>query len=162
MKRRASLAAVLILTLAFMGESGCRNQQTTLALLTQTLGNAVASLAQISGNTELADTLKKHTEIAVGIIKGWRPGMSPDEAIRAINQIIDDIKLFPAIGPYRPLITLALGTAASIIELLSRGGPERPHTDVRLTKPPHDSREFRRDWDAIRAGGPGMEKAPIL
>lgn len=152
--------AVLLLCLSLVG--GCP-QRDSLAVLTETLGNAVAALVAAAGNTELAEKLRHDTGLAVGLIQDLKPGASPAEAIRAVNALIDDLKSFPASDRFKPLVTFALGTAAAIIEALSKTGPgEPPHTDVRLTAPPHDAREFRQSWDAIRAGSPGLEAAPIL
>lgn len=158
--RRKFALAILFFALVAMG--GCPKQ--TLANLTATLGNAVAVLAQVQGNTALAQQLREHTNTAVAIIQNWKEGQSAADAIRALNRIIDDLKLFPAVDRFKPLITFTLGTIANIIDLLNRGGTggEKPHTDVRITKPPENATEFKHDWDAIRAGSPNMEQAPIL
>lgn len=137
--------------------------QDRLALLTSTLGNAVSTLAAAVGHTEWANKLRHDTDIVVGSIRAWREGQSAAQIIHQLNELIRDIKLLDALENFRPLITFALGTAASIIEFFAaKGGGEQPDTTVRLTKPPLDAHQFRVDWDSIRAGSPNMQQAPVL
>lgn len=175
MNRRHEARAILAFTLilALMPQS-CESKRAYLSALVETFGNAMSQLATISGAGELADRIRNHTQTAVSIIRGWHPGDSAADAIRAINRVIDDINIFPNPERWKPLITLALGTAASIIEELSRatsptadnanaaystGGP---HTNVRIVHPPRNAKEFRVDWDSIRAGSTDLREAPVL
>lgn len=128
-------------------------QQATVAALVSTLGGAVASLVSLSGNTDLANSLRHDTQLASELILGWKPGSNAADAIRALNKVIDDIQSLQLPEKYKPFITLALGTAATIIDLLSSRGGDTAHTAVRIVDPPHSSKEFRRDWDAIRDSG---------
>lgn len=155
---RREAAWLFAATIPLMGFKSCERQN-TLALLTETLGNAVASLAQIAGNDQLANQLRQHTQTAVSLLRGWTPGMPPADIIRALNRIIEDLKLFPADSKYAALITFVLGTIASIIEQLHGASPA---TNVRITAPPKDAEDFKHYWDAIRAGSPDMHDAPIL
>lgn len=162
MTRRVALCATV--ALALTGIAGCPKKD-TLARLVATLGNAVAQLATLTGNTQLADRIRHDVALATAALQNWQPGMPAADAIRALNQLIDSLKLFPPNDPFRPLITLALGTAAAIIDFINMHTStpgERPHTDIKLTDPPKNEEEFKKTWDAIRAGSPGMEKAPVL
>lgn len=163
MTRRDAVALIALSSSALAFRS-CSERQESLAALTATLGRAVALLATLQGDKELAERLRQHTELAVQAINNWKPGMPAADAIRAINQLIDDLKLFPADSKYKALIVLALGTAANIIDRLnSQGaGGEKPHTDVHLTDPPQNDQQFKAHWDAIRASSVGMEQVPIL
>lgn len=161
MTRRAALLAAALLSLTSV--AGCPSKD-TLAVLIATLGNAVAQIAVLTGHQEIADRLRHDTEIAATALKSWQPGMNGAEAIRAVNRVIDDLKLFPLNDKYRALIALALGTAAAIIDFINAhgGNGDKPHTDVKLTDPPKNTEEFKRTWDAIRAGSVGLEQAPVL
>lgn len=164
MNRREVICLTALASTALGFRSCNPEQQNTLALLTQVLGNAVADLIQIAGNPTLAATLREHTNTAVTLLRAWTPGQSVIDIIRALNRIIDDLSLFPALDKFQPLITLVLGTVAAIIEELQRIGNagDAPHTKIRITAPPKTSDEFKHDWDAIRAGSPNMHDAPIL
>lgn len=142
--------------------NGCN--QTQLVTLTQTLGHSVAMIADLQGQPEVAAKLRSDTEVITAAIKGWKPGMPSSDIIHKINGLIRDLNLLPINDNYRPFILFALGTAAHIIEILSQGNPNapRPETQVRLTKPPENEKEYKVNWDAIRASTPGVEKAPVL
>lgn len=140
------------------------SQQATIAALVATLGGAVAMLVSLSGNSELGEKLRHDTQLASELISGWKPGASAADAIRALNKVIDDIQSLPVPEKYKPFITLALGTAASIIDILSSRGGEAAHTKVRIAEPPHSSKEFKKDWDALRDSGlsSDMQQVPEL
>lgn len=165
MMNRRTLIALLGAVPIFVGFRSCSEQQNALAQLTQTLGNAVASLVQVMGDTTAAERLRDHTAKAVALISAWQVGMSPRDVIHALNQLIDDLTSINVIERYRPLVVFVLGTIAAIIETIrqqSNNQGDQPHTTVRLTQPPHNAEEFRHTWDAIRAGSPGMSDVPVL
>lgn len=141
---------------------GCN--QNELANLTLTLTNAVAVVADLQGNKEIAAKLRADSTLVANAIREWRPGSSPADAIRLVNQLIQDLELLPQNDKYRPFIILALGTAAHIIERLTQGNTSYgvANTKVRITHPPNNEKEFRSNWDAIRASSEDMQQAPIL
>lgn len=132
-------------------------------MLISTLGNATSQLAHASGNEQLAAALRNDTAVAVAALNAWQPGQSGSEAIRAVNRVIDDLALFPP-ERFRPLVTLALGTAAAIIEYIEQhgGGSEHIDTEVRIVHPPQNADEFKRQWNAVRASSVGLSAAPVL
>lgn len=158
---KALASLILSILLVFQGCS----QQATIAALVATLGGAVSTIVSLSGNPELGEKLRHDTQLATELINGWKPGTSAADAIRALNKVIDDIQSLQVPEKYKPFITLALGTAASIIDILnSRGGGEQAHTKVRIIDPPHSSKEFKKDWDALRDSGPSpdLQQVPEL
>lgn len=157
MNRRETI--VMLATLAVMGAKGCP-QRDSLDDLIKTLGNAIALLASVNGNPQLAAKIRADTDSVVALIRVWKQGQDASEIIRAINVLINDIQTLPVPPNFKPLITLALGTLAAIIERLNSNG--KPSTNVRITDPPKNSDEFKRNWDAIRAGSPNMHDAPVL
>jgi hypothetical protein len=116
------------------------------------------------GQDELAGRLQNNVQTSVALIRSWQPGQSAADVLRSLNRILDTINGIGDLERFRPLITLVLGTIAGIIDgIHALGGQgETAHTDVKLTKPPQSAQEFKDMWDHIRAGGPGMEQAPIL
>lgn len=158
MNRRRLL--LLLLLTPLLGLKACPQQQ-NLASLVDVLGRAVSDLIRLTGDTQLAERLRDHTNTAVTLLHDWHPGMNSADIIRALNRMIDDLNLFN--NQFRPLVLFCLGTIAHIIEVVKfGGGGEEPHTPVRITDPPVTEREFRKDWDAIRAGSPGMAQVAIL
>lgn len=156
-----TMMAAVIASTIMMGADGC---QSRLISLTRALGSAIANLAAALGHSDWADKLRHDTDVIVAAVERWKEGTSAADILRLLNDLIRDIKLLEVLEPYRPLVVFALGTAASLIDFFNRngGGNVQPDTPIRLTLPPHDAHEFNHDWDAIRAGSPGMQKAPIL
>jgi hypothetical protein len=162
MTRRSAVILFALLPLAGWRISGCGER--SLDELVRVLGSTVATLAMVSGNQQFAAKIKNDTDAVIALIQTWHEGQSAAGIIRAINQLIDDIKLLPVPQRLRPLITFALGTLANIIDKMNaRGGNgEKPHTDIKLTDPPEKEKDFRKGWDAIRAGSPDMHDAPVI
>lgn len=163
-RRQFSIVLVSLPMLAAFKDGGCERRRDDMAALLQTLGTAVAQLATILGNQELSARIQHHTQAAVNLLRAWVPGQAAAAAITALNLLIDDLKRLLE-AKFRPLVTLALGTIAAIIEkirTLGTGAGEPPHTDIKLTQPPENSSQFKEYWDHIRGGTPGMEQAPVL
>lgn len=148
-------------TLLLLGAEGC---QSRLAALTAALGHGVAALAAALGHNDWADKLRRDTDAVLAAISKWKPGMAAVDIVHLLNDLIRDITRLDVLEKFRPLVTFALGTAASIVAFLNQnsGGNTPPDTPVRLTLPPYNAREFNHNWDAIRAGSPDMQQAPIL
>lgn len=145
---RLFTASVLAITM-----TACPVNKTTLAALVTTLGQAAASVATIQGNPALAAQLQKDVAIAAQQIASWQKGSGAAMAIAAIGIVEADLQLFPQVGPYLPLIELALGTAQSIIAIIQAqsGTPPAAVTarTVHLAKPaPKNSAEFNKQWNA--------------
>lgn len=145
------------LPLALLVFSAC-SQQDTIAALVATMGHAIGTLVSLQGNTDLAQKLQNDTNLAVNAIKAWQPGTSAADAIRLLNTVISDIQTLSLPDKYKPFVVLALGTAASIMDILHG----TPSTDIHLTSPPKNSKQFIRLWDDIRASTPQMEQVPVL
>ena len=161
-RRQLTIAIASLPLLAAFKDGGCERRRDNLAALLETLGNAVAQLAGILGNQTLAARIQHHTQAAVNLLRAWVPGQAAAAAITALNLLIDDLKQILE-ERFRPLVTLALGTIAAIIEKIrGAGGGEPPHTNIKLTQPPENAAQFKEYWDHIRAGTPGMEQAPVL
>lgn len=161
-RRQLTIALASLPVLAAFKDGGCEHRRDNLAALLETLGTATAQLASIIGKPELSARIQHHTQAAVNLLRAWVPGQAAAAAITALNLLIDDLKQILE-DRFRPLVTLALGTIAAIIEKIrGAGGGEPAHTDIKLTHPPESSGEFKEYWDHIRAGTPGMDKAPIL
>jgi hypothetical protein len=147
---------VLAFSPALLLLEGCPSKDTVAALV-QTLGNSASSIAEVEGNTVLAQKLKTDTTAAVSAIQNWQDGSPAQLAIEAVNLVIDDLDLIPAAGPYEPLIVLALGTAASIIAILNGGQAQpinvimRSSRSVYLPDPPKTATEYKKRWNAICA-----------
>ena len=163
-----ALALCSLLLVATLPLTGCP-QQTTLAALTNTLGTAAASIAALEGNPTLAAQLQSDTAAAVTAIQNWKPGTPAQDAIQALNIVIDDLSLIcppnGPCGPYAPLVLLALGTAQSIIIILnptaSAFGAKRQTEKVSLTLTPKTPSQFRAQWNAICKGNPVLASATL-
>jgi len=149
--------------------AGCPKSQSTLAALTNTLGNAAATLAAIEGNSALAAKLQTDTAAAVAAIQNWKQGTPTQTVIQVINLVIDDLDLIcpaGACGPYQPLIVLALGTAQSIILMIdpnaAAAGTRNSVRRVKLSAPaPKTSDEFKARWNKLCSENPQLAKAAL-
>lgn len=147
-------AAHFLIAILLMGTlpmlMGCPSQS-QIAALTQVLGNDSAQIATLEGNTVLAAQLKADTAAAVLAVNSWQKGTNSQMAIEALNILVTDLNLIPNVGPYQPLIVLAIGTAQSILALLQ---PASAFTSprVKLSQPaPQTAKEFQKQWNAIVA-----------
>lgn len=159
-RRKFTTLLACVSILPFMGMNGCQN---ALELLIQVLGNAVVQLITGIVSPELAQKIRHDTEMIIALVRGWKEGQPAQEIIRSINRLIQDMQTLALPEKFKPLIDLALGTLASIIEhLMAHGGGEQPATKVRITKPPLNAKEFREEWNCIRAGSPDIHEAPVI
>lgn len=138
---------------------GCNRQD--LADLATTLANAIAVIAGLQGKPEVGQKLKADALLISQAVRTWKPGMPAGDIVRLINNLIRDLNTLPIDDKYRPFIIMALGTAAHMIDILTQN-TGRPETSVRLVQPPSTAKEFREDWNAVRAATPDVEQAPIL
>lgn len=159
----ASALALMCLSVTVFPLLGCP-QQSTIAALTQTLGNAAANLASLEGNPALGAKLQTDTTAAVTAINNWKSGTNAQMAIEALNLVADDLSLFPVTNQYAPLIDLAIGTVESILALL----PQTPvpatkaaahRRSVHLSNPPKNAKEFKKTWNTIVSASPSL--APV-
>lgn len=158
----ALIAVLLVVTLPL---AGCP-QQSTLAALVTTLGNAAASIASFEGNTALAQKLKIDVAAASQAVLNWKSGTPPQMAIEALTLVEDDLNLFPVASVYTPLIDLAIGTTISIIELLNPANPTPAvgatnRRAVHLASPPKSAKQFKAQWNAIVKQHPELVQAEI-
>jgi hypothetical protein len=149
---RKSVAVALVATFIFL--AGCPSQS-QLAALTQVLGSAAASIATLEGNPTLAVKLTTDTAAAVKAVQNWKPGTPTQDVVQVLNIVMDDLNLFPQVGPYAPLIVLAIGTVVSIIEILQpapTGGAVV--SKVHLVNAPKTAKEFKAQWNSLCAAHP--------
>jgi hypothetical protein len=134
-----------------------------------TLGTAASSIAALEGNTALAAKLTTDTAAAAAAVKNWKQGTPAQNAIQALNLVIDDLDLIcPAggpCGPYAALIALALGTAESIIALLNPTaqtyGTRAQVRKVNLPYYPSTAKDFKTQWNGICSTDPALASAAI-
>lgn len=157
----ASMCAVTTAT------TGCN--QGTISALVSTLGTAAASIASLKGNTALAAKLQADTAAAAAAVKNWKQGTPAQNAIQALNLVIDDLDLIcptgGPCGPYAPLIVLALGTAESIIAILNPTsqtyGTRAQVRKVNLGYYPSTAKDFKTAWNSICGSDPALASAAI-
>lgn len=146
----AALSVCIAFTMATI--IGCPSKN-VIAALTTTLGNAAASVAQIEGNRQLAEQLQTDTAAAVKAISSWQNGSPAQNAIQALDIVRDDLYLIPAANQYAPLITLAIGTVDSLLQLLPQPAGVKAqaanHPRVNLPNTPKTSSEFKKQWNDI-------------
>lgn len=151
----AKLSAATI-ALVYLPFTGCFSQS-QIAALASILGATAASIASLQGNSVLAAKLTTDTAAAVAAINAWKSGTSTQEIILALNLVEDDLNLFPIIGPYVPLIDLAIGTVESILALLPQNAISpatiAPHAARRhVTLPfaaPKTAKAYKTQWNLL-------------
>lgn len=123
----ASAAAVATLPLASIATLGCGAAKTTLAVLVNSLGNAISAVYGVLGNTTVATAIKTDTDKAVAAINAWVPGTPAQDVIQVLNVLIQDLSaIVPGIGgTAATLISLAIST---VEELLADFGVTAPLT----------------------------------
>lgn len=149
LRLRVITAALLIAPLL-----GCPTQS-TIAALTSILGTSAANIAMLEGNATLAQVLTTDTAAAVTAVKNWKKGTPADEAIQALNIVATDLNLIPGVGPYAPLVDLAIGTVESILALLPAPTAQlkatyTPKRTVTLRGPiPSTAAQFKVEWNQL-------------
>lgn len=151
-----SLSAVSLVTFP---ELGCTINTQELANLAQTLGNASVNVANLEGNPALAAKLTAATSTAVTSIVNWKSGTATNDVIQAIGILEETLSLFPVIGPYVPLIDLALGTIQTILSLIppptvTQVVAARNIRTVHLAHAPKKTADFKKQWNAIVVANP--------
>lgn len=139
----AALLALLLIPL-----TACPNQNQLAALVT-IAGNAAASVAAIEGNSALSQKLLTDTAAFSKAVAAWKKGTNAQMAIEAAQLVMDDLNLFPQVGPYVPLITLAMGTIISIIQILNPPAAMAPQMAHSIANPPKTAAQFRLQWNQI-------------
>lgn len=163
---RSSVAALLIGAVSFttFATTGCATQS-TIAVLTSTLGAAGASIAAIEGNPALAQKIQADTTAAVTAVNNWKSGTPSQDAVQVINILVADLNLIPAVGPYAPLIEIALATAETIITELEAGSPGvtaniiQPRAVSASVPSAKDSKSFKKLWNAAVDANPQVSKS---
>lgn len=169
MKLLTRIGIALAALVFILAPTACSD--TTIAKLTQTLGNAAASVATLEGNTALAAKLTTDTTAAVTAITNWKSGTPAAMAIEALNLVEDDLALIPGTSQFAPLIDLAIGTVESILALLPPSATAavaahtaaltkaRPH--ILLSLPPKNEKQFKAQWNGIVAANPKLAQAKL-
>jgi len=146
-----AIALSLLLLVGILPMQGCTNQTTVAALVT-TLGNAASAIAALEGNSTLATKLKADTAAASTAVLNWKNGTPAQSVVEALTIVEDDLNLIPIGSRYTPLVTLALGTVISIIQILNPGSTPvaaaRGRRTVILAHAPKDSKQFKAQWNA--------------
>lgn len=167
-----SITATILSAVLLVSSVGC-SAQATISSLTATLGNAAAQVATIQGNTVLAAQLTADTAAAVSAINNWKSGTPADNAIQALGIVESDLSLIlsqlpPAAQAYGSLISLAIVTAESIIALLPKtpvpaGASAAPMARAVVNyNGPKNSKDFKKQWNAIVANHPEISKAAAI
>ena len=157
----ASMCAVTTTT------TGCN--QGTISALVSTLGAAASTVAAMEGNQAVAAKLKADSAAFAVAVKNWKQGTPAQDAIQALNLVIDDLDLIcptgGPCGPYAPLIVLALGTAESIIAILNPTtqtyGTRAQVRKVNLGYYPSTAKDFKTAWNGICGSDPALASAAI-
>jgi hypothetical protein len=162
---RKSVLCVVALASFFL-PTGCGLQQNQYAQLAGDIGTQVSSIVALTGDTATATKITQDTAAAVAAIKSFKKGTPVENTVQVINILIADLNLIPAVGPYGPLIDLALGTIEYVINDLTQhdtatpaSGVASPQATARatvtkpravyLTNTPKNRSEFRKQWNAI-------------
>jgi hypothetical protein len=164
----ATLGLCSLLLVAMLPMTACP-QQTVLAALTTTLGNAAASIASFEGNAALAAQLQTDTAAATAAIQNWKSGTPAQNVVQALQIVVDDLNLLsqiPGAAQYAPLISLALSTAISIIEIVDPGAVPTAMAKVKLggvstAGAPKSAKEFRARWNGICSTNPHLAKVEL-
>lgn len=155
MKLVNKFAALLLCPILFFIPTGCTDQSTVSALVT-TLGNAAASIASLEGNTSLAQQLQTDTAAASQAVLNWKSGTSAQNVVQAaLNAVQGDLDLIsqiPGAQQYAPLISLAIGTVVSIIEIVNPSAVATAQVRTSAKRAPKNSKEFTKDWNALAVG----------
>lgn len=168
MNRRQFLVgstAVAGVSLLPISLAGCSQDQ--LADLVNTLGTAAANLADLEGNTALANKLQVDVAAAANNVRNWKKGSAVDMAIEAMNLVEDDLYLIPIANQYAPLITLTIGTVEAILSMLPHPvappatQARRHRRAVQLAHPaPVTAKDFKKQWNAICVANPTL--TPVI
>lgn len=163
----------LLVSMMTIGNTGCTNQ-TTIAALVTTLGNASAAVASLEGNPTLAAKLQADTQAASTSILNWKTGTPSQNAVEAIGIVEDDLNLIcdsvpaPQCVAYEPLIVLALSTAQSIIAILNpAASTAQAHiagrvSTVPVVGAPKTSSDFKKQWNnAVKENPAALGKLAI-
>lgn len=143
------IAAVLCVSLVSLATTGC--EQSTIAALTTTLGNAASAIAALEGNTGLATQLTTDTTAAANAIANWKSGTPAQNVVQALTIVENDLNLIPGTSQYAPLIDIAIATVQSILALLPvTTTPTVAHgRTVHLGyAAPKSSHDFKKKWNA--------------
>jgi hypothetical protein len=143
--------------------TGCPSQNQDAALA-QILGSTAASIASIEGNTALATKLTTDTAAVVTAIQNFKPGSNAQNVVAVINIVVDDLNLIPNVGPYAPLITLALGTAESLITLFAPSAPAGTavaHTNVHVANAPTTAAQFKAAVVSFNKSHPSLKPVQV-
>jgi len=157
---KKSLAIVLVCVLSTV-LAGCPSQS-ELAALVSILGVAASSVAEIQGDSAVAQRIDIDSRAASAAIASFQPGSPAQNAVQAISLLQTDISLIPLNDNVRPYVDLALGTAQSIIGLLQSQGqaigvvdvspvPQHAPRGVRqvdLPVVPTTAKQFKAQWNA--------------
>ena len=168
-KRIGFIAVCMLVSAGMMVPlAGCPSQ-TTLAALTATLGNAGASIATIEGNAALAQKLQTDTTAAVSAVQNWKPGTPSQNAVQALQLVETDLNLIsqiPGAQQYAPLISLALSTTISIIQIVDPGSVPAAVAraqvgGVTTSGAPKNAKDFKARWYAICASNAALTNVTI-
>lgn len=139
--------------------------QSEIAALVGTVGNAVAQLATVLGNTILAAQLQQYTTAAVTAVNAWKQGTPAQGVIAALDILAQNIALIPATPQIQGLILLATSTIEAILASLPISTPAtaraRTLTASAPVAPAKDKRSFEKAWNDQIAAQPALAAAKI-
>lgn len=139
--------------------------QSEIAALVGTVGNAVAQLATVLGNTTLAAQLQQYTTAAVTAVNAWKQGTPAQDVIAALDILAQNIALIPVTPQIQTLILLATSTIEAILASLPISTPAtaraRTLTASAPVAPSKDKKTFQSRWNAQIAAQPALAAAKI-
>lgn len=157
--------AVLVLC-SFMW--ACWSQQ-NIAALVSIMTNAASSIASAGNNPTLAQKIKTDGDAAAAAVLNWQNGSPVQEAEQALNILLDDLSLIPGTSQYAPLVAICVSAAEAILALLPQP-TQSAKTKARLgasqkaalKSAPKNAKDFKKQWNAIRAQHPEWTAIPTL
>jgi hypothetical protein len=162
----AAAAFVTLNSSAFLMGCGKISQQ-SLAVLAQTLGTSMASLASLLGSSTIAAKINSITTAVVADIQSWVKGSPTDDIIQLLGDLETQIGLIVSNSVVvAALIELALGTIQGILAafppaaaaVMARTKGVRV---VKLAKVPHVRSEYAAQFNAIVQNDPKFAKLAI-
>ncbi len=151
--------------------TGCDKQQTA-AELVSTAGTAVSSLLVFEGNTTTAAKINADFAAASTAISGWKSGSPTQDIAELLNIVEDDLNLIPISTEDQAFIDLGIGAVDQLLALFPAPAATTPvtvspsvtrasyqvstvrhvpHRRVYLAKTPKTAKEFKAQWNALRA-----------
>jgi hypothetical protein len=97
----------------------CQNfQKNLLTILDDSLQSIDSVIKVLDPNWSGLAKFEADSAAAIKAIEGWKSGTPAQDVVEIINDLIDDVNLFPVSPTYQVVITIALDGLKSIIVML--------------------------------------------